>query len=108
MRIILFAAVGLFSAQAVAQDGSLAFTEMPALEMPPREFATAEEHYNFLYERADGGTQHTMETIPVWDGLWGSGSNTMPNIFFVDGHLGIVTVGEAEFDLEHQTQLAAS
>jgi hypothetical protein len=57
------------------------------LELPPRSFATAEEHYLYLYEQAGGGTEHTMETIPVWDGLWTSGNNTMPAIFLVDGTL---------------------
>src|SRR6185436_12346794 len=54
---------------------------VPTVEPPPRPFKTAEEHYNFLLERAHGGTKHTMQTIPVWDGLWGSGNNTMPSIF---------------------------
>ena len=58
--------------------------------MPPRDFTTAEQHYNYLYENADGGTQHTMQTIPVWDGLWQSGNNTMPAIFLVDGTLRMV------------------
>ncbi|MBN1237552.1 MAG: hypothetical protein JXB36_03575 [Gammaproteobacteria bacterium] len=57
------------------------------LELPPRKFKTAEEHYLYLYEQAGGGTKHTMETIPVWDGLWTSGNNTMPAIFLVDGTL---------------------
>ena len=58
-----------------------------ALELPPRKFETAEQHYLYLYEQAGGGTEHTMETIPVWDGLWTSGNNTMPAIFLVDGTL---------------------
>ena len=57
------------------------------LVLPPRKFAAAEEHYQYLYEQADGGTEHTMETIPVWEGLWTSGNNTMPAIFLVDGTL---------------------
>jgi hypothetical protein len=57
------------------------------VELPPRRFATAGEHYEYLYEQADGGTEHTMATIPVWDGLWGSGNNTMPAIFLEDGTL---------------------
>ena len=74
---------------ALAQEGSPAQTTMPDLVPPPREFATAEEHYNYLYAEADGGTRHTMQTIPVWDGLWQSGNNTMPAIFLVDGDLSI-------------------
>ena len=60
---------------------------VPTVEKPPRDFKTAEEHYNFLLERANGGTKHTMQTIPVWDGLWGSGNNTMPAIFLENGTL---------------------
>src|SRR5262245_15453242 len=60
---------------------------VPAVEPPPQDFKTAEEHYNFLLERAHGGTTHTMQTIPVWDGLWGSGNNTMPAIFLENGSL---------------------
>jgi hypothetical protein len=60
---------------------------VPAVEKPARDFKTAEEHYNYLLERAHGGTHHTMQTIPVWDGLWGSGNNTMPAIFLENGSL---------------------
>jgi hypothetical protein len=60
---------------------------VPTVEKPPREFKTAAEHYTFLLERAHGGTKHTMQTIPVWDGLWGSGNNTMPAIFLENGTL---------------------
>ena len=60
---------------------------VPTVEKPPRDFKTAEEHYEFLLERANGGTTHTMQTIPVWDGLWGSGNNTMPAIFLENGTL---------------------
>lgn len=60
---------------------------MPVVERPPRDFKTAEEHYAYLLERANGGTKHTMSTIPVWDGLWGSGNNTMPAIFLEGGTL---------------------
>ncbi|MGD2168256.1 MAG: hypothetical protein PVF63_09125 [Gammaproteobacteria bacterium] len=61
--------------------------ELPAVEPPPRDFASAEEHYRFLYEDAGGGTSHTMATIPVWDGLWTSGNNTMPSLFIEGGTL---------------------
>jgi hypothetical protein len=60
---------------------------LPEVELPPKDFATAEEHYKYLFEQARGGTQHTMATIPVWDGLWGSGNNTMPAIFLENGTL---------------------
>lgn len=92
MRVMLLCAVAVcsvWSAPQYAQEGSQAYTTLPALEPSPRDFATAEEHYRYLYDLADGGTQHSMETIPVWDGLWGPGNNTMPALFLVDGHLGI-------------------
>jgi hypothetical protein len=61
--------------------------EVPTLEVeqPPRDFATAEEHYRFLLERADGGTQHTMASIPVWDGLWVPGGDTVTALFLDGG-----------------------
>ncbi len=86
---IITTILALGGTSARAQEGSLAATTMPDLELPAREFETAEAHYRYLYEQADGGTEHTMESIPVWDGLWESGNNTMPNLFFVDGNLGI-------------------
>jgi hypothetical protein len=60
---------------------------LPKVELPPKEFKTAEEHYEYLREKAHGGTKHTMATIPVWDGLWASGNNTMPSIFLENGTL---------------------
>jgi len=60
-------------------------SELPPVEPPPRSFATAEEHYQFLLKRAGGGTTHTMATIPLWDGLWGSGDNTMATLFLEGG-----------------------
>lgn len=54
---------------------------LPAVEQPAKPFKTAEEHYKYLYDKAHGGTQHTMADIPVWDGLWTSGDNSMPGLF---------------------------
>jgi hypothetical protein len=85
------AAVGLAHAQSrnstenVGQEQ--ARLPMPDVERPPKEFDTAEQHYHYLLEQAKGGTKHTMETIPVWDGLWASGNNSMPAIFLENGTL---------------------
>lgn len=62
---------------------------LPEVLPPPRDFETAEAHYRYLYEEANGGTVHTMETIPVWDGLWTSGNNSMPALFLEEGSLAI-------------------
>lgn len=75
------------SAGAVAQ--AQAQLSLPKVEPPPKNFATAEEHYSYLLEQAHGGTEHTMATIPVWDGLWTSGNNTMPAIFLDNGTLAV-------------------
>lgn len=72
------AQVGAESSGGIADQVGL---DLPAVERPPRNFATAEEHYRYLYEEADGGTAHTMATIPVWGGLWTSGNNSMPSLF---------------------------
>jgi hypothetical protein len=72
---------------AVAAAEEQAALPLPDVELPPKDFATAEEHYAYLLGVANGGTEHTMATIPVWDGLWGSGNNTMPAIFLENGSL---------------------
>jgi hypothetical protein len=41
----------------------------------PYPFQTSDEHYQTWLEAADGGTQHTRETLPDWSGWWGGGDN---------------------------------
>ncbi len=41
----------------------------------PYPYRTAEEHYAAWLERSGGGTQHTIETLPDWDGQWGGGGS---------------------------------
>ena len=36
----------------------------------PYPYATAWEHFTAWREEAEGGTQHTIETLPNWDGRW--------------------------------------
>jgi hypothetical protein len=93
VRLSRLLALGLLAYQGVtlAQQGATGYVAapLPAVEPPPQEFATAEEHYRFLLERAKGGTRHTETTVPKWEGLWGSGGNSMPAIFLDGGTLAI-------------------
>lgn len=58
----------------------------PALTISPAEnFKTAEEHYLYLFNEANGGTKHTTATIPIWDGLWVAAYNNMPAVFMTNG-----------------------
>jgi hypothetical protein len=75
-------------------DGSgaskaLAARPLPKVEKPPEGIITAEQHYNYLLNQAGGGTQHTMSTIPVWDGLWAPGNNDLVSLFIEDGTLAV-------------------
>jgi len=74
--MLAFTAPALATAQFGAGYG-------PPLQVvpPPKEFATSEEHYRYLLEQAGGGTEHTIETVPRWDGLWQTAGNTMMDIF---------------------------
>lgn len=70
------------------------FTGQVLTTIPPdREFATSEDHYQYLLEKADGGTQHTWETLPRWDGLWYTAGNNHMDLF-TDGGLRGGTVKE--------------
>lgn len=67
----------------------------PAIDVvpPDREFATSDEHYQYLLEKANGGTQHTWDTLPRWDGLWYTAGNNHMDAF-IDGGLRGGTVRE--------------
>jgi len=94
MRPLLLLLLFSFPACALAQPGastngppSMFGGPMPDVELPPQQFASAEAHYRHLLQEADGGTQHTMATVPQWSGLWTSGRNSMAQIF-LDGSSG--------------------
>ena len=82
----------MVSASSFAQING--FTGQVLTPIPPdREFSTSEEHYQYLLDNANGGTQHTLDSVPRWDGLWyTSGNNHMD--LFVDGGLRGGTVRE--------------
>ena len=37
---------------------------------PPQAFKTSTEHYQYLKRLHKGGTQHTWESVPKWEGIW--------------------------------------
>jgi hypothetical protein len=79
------AAMGLYLVAVVPQAASAQFGAgfgPPLVTVPPpMEFATSVEHYAYLLGQADGGTTHTFETLPRWDGLWQTAGNTMMDSF---------------------------
>ena len=42
---------------------------------PPMNFPNSTAHFQYLYDLYDGGTQHTYESVPHWEGLWSSASS---------------------------------
>lgn len=41
----------------------------------PYPFRTSREHYDAWLKKANGGTKHTLATLPDWDGIWNVGAN---------------------------------
>lgn len=83
-KVLVACALGLMvavsgTAAALAQAAAPAAPNPLAVEIdaPPRAFATAEEHYNWLMRQADGGTRHTYESVPKWEGLWEASWNSI-------------------------------
>lgn len=68
---------------------------------PPREFSSSEEHYQYLLEQAEGGTKHTLQSVPRWDGLWVTAGNTHMDAF-VDGGLAGGKVREGVLTPEYE------
>src|SRR5690606_9194008 len=75
----------LVSSGAVAQFGAGARGPSIVVVPPEREFATSDAHYQSLREQANGGTKHTMETIPRWEGLWNTAGNNHMELFIDAG-----------------------
>ena len=63
------------------------FAQREAVVPPPARFASAQEHYNFLLKKANGGTKHTVASLPDWSGIWQSGIATMSMRHPVDAPL---------------------
>lgn len=61
---------------------------------PPRNFATSTEHYDYLLRLHKGGTRHTYESIPKWEGLWSAAGNTSTSLFVKGDQPGSFTGGE--------------
>ena len=66
---------------------STVFAQREAVVSPPARFTSAQEHYNFLLKKANGGTKHTIVSLPDWSGIWQSGITTMSMSHPVDAPL---------------------
>jgi len=81
--LVAAAAVGSAPPMLFAQAGAFGGGFGPPLQVvePPKAFATSDEHYKFLLDRAKGGTKHTLASVPRWDGLWNTAGNTHMSAF---------------------------
>ncbi|HEX5421206.1 MAG TPA: hypothetical protein VFY39_14525 [Gammaproteobacteria bacterium] len=84
---VLLCAWPLFAS---AQPGAFGGGYGPPLEVVPlsKKFTTSEQYYNYLLEQAKGGTQHTLTSVPRWDGLWVTAGNTHMSLFIDTGNFG--------------------
>ena len=102
-----FAAV-LIIITIVASSASAQLPPMQAVP-PPMEFESSEAHYRYLLEQAGGGTQHTLESVPQWLGLWEiAPGNTLPSTFLdEDGNIrrGVLTQPYEEHFRERRRQI---
>lgn len=90
-KVLAAGALGLMVAVSMpvlsfAQTAAPAATPAPApaanpltvaVVPPPRAFKTAEEHFNYLKRQSNGGTVHTYESVPKWEGLWEASWNSI-------------------------------
>ena len=61
------------SSRAYGTEGTGVSVPAGELFQSPYAYSTAQEHYEAWQEEADGGTQHTKDTIPDWSGRWMGG-----------------------------------
>ncbi|MCP5144405.1 MAG: hypothetical protein H6978_06245 [Gammaproteobacteria bacterium] len=87
LSLLLLTAV---SSSAFAQGGGFGGGYGPPLQVvpPPKQFASSDEHYAYLLEQANGGTKHTLASVPRWDGLWVTAGNNHMEAFIDTGNFG--------------------
>ena len=71
--IAMMAAVSTAAAQAQQAPAPPPFQVIP----PPQAFKTSTAHYEYLKRLHKGGTQHTWESVPKWEGIWQAGWNSI-------------------------------
>jgi hypothetical protein len=54
---------------------------------PAKNFATSTEHYQYLLNLHKGGTRHTYESVPKWEGLWSPAGDTSSRLFRLGGNM---------------------
>ena len=88
---LVIAACVATSSSAQRNEASAAAQEQAELPLPRssgrRRISRRRKSITTTSRESERRHEHTMATIPVWDGLWGSGNNTMPAIFLEDGTL---------------------
>jgi hypothetical protein len=63
------------ASRAYGSEGTATTGPVDELLKSPYPYATAWEHYQAWLAEANGGTQHTKDTIPDWSGRWSGGVN---------------------------------
>lgn len=59
--------------------GSLAVAQVvsPGAAASEMTFQSSWDHYDYLYNLHEGGTKHSYESVPKWEGLWTPAGNTI-------------------------------
>lgn len=84
-KIAMAFGVGLLLATSAVSIAVAQGVPIPAATPPINAFTTSEQHYQYLLDAAHGGTKHTYESVPKWEGQWSPGGNNMFSLFLVDG-----------------------
>ena len=81
-KLVHAAIMLLFSTLLQAQPGPRA--QLPDVVPPPQRFATSTAHYEYLYNSHNGGTSHSYDSVPKWEGLWSAQGNNSGNQLFLE------------------------
>lgn len=67
--------------------GPSPFGFVPDPPPPTKTFATSTEHYQYLLRLHKGGTRHTYESVPKWEGLWTPAGDSAARLFMRGGSM---------------------
>ena len=81
-KLVHAAIMLLFSTLLQAQPGPRA--QLPDVVPPSQRFATSTAHNEYLYNTHNGGTSHSYDSVPKWEGLWSAQGNNSGNQLFLE------------------------
>lgn len=76
-KVLMACAAGLLITASIPMTAMAQLQPVPQVVPAPRVFPNSTAHYEYLLAQHNGGTIHTYESVPKWEGLWEASYNSI-------------------------------